>query len=68
MATIVLIALWPAVCMSTEAGPTTCQSALLLPLPWGETADTWASAVALGASLLTLVTLRWLLRHRSPAH
>ena len=59
---IVLVALWPTVCMVAEGGPTTCQSAVYLPLPWRESADTWGMVVAVGASLLTYVLLRRLLR------
>ena len=34
-AIIVLVVLWPTVCMSAEGGPATaCQSAVFLPLPW----------------------------------
>ncbi|QNN53700.1 hypothetical protein [Nocardioides mesophilus] len=61
-ATIVLVAFWPAVCMSAEGGPTTCQSAVLLPLPWGDSADTWGMAVPVVAALLTYFALRKLLR------
>lgn len=63
-AAIVLVALWPAVCMSQEGGPTTCKSAALLPLPWDESADTWGWVAALGAGLLTFVGVRTLLRRR----
>lgn len=59
---VVLIALWPAVCMSEEDGPTTCQSAVLLPLPWGESADTWGMVAAAGAALLTFFAVRFLTR------
>ena len=61
-AALVLLALWPAVCMSEEDGPTTCQSAVSLPLPWGESADTWGMVAASGAALLTFLVLRTLLR------
>jgi hypothetical protein len=60
---VVLVALWPAVCMSSEDGPTTCQSAVLLPLPWGDSADTWGWLAAACAAALTYVVLRRLL-HR----
>lgn len=60
-----LVALWPTVCMSDEGGPTTCQSAVFLPLPWGDTADTWGFLVAIGAALLTFIVLRRLLRRRT---
>jgi hypothetical protein len=63
-AAIVLVALWPAVCMSQEGGPTSCRSAALLPLPWGESADTWGWVAALGAGLLTFLGVRTLLRRR----
>ncbi len=62
-AAIVLVALWPTVCMSQEGGPATCQSAVLLPLPWGTTADTWGWVSAIGAALLTFLALRTPLRH-----
>lgn len=59
---IVLIALWPTLCMSAEGGPTSCQSAVLLPLPWGESADTWGMGVALAAGVLAYFAVRYLLR------
>jgi hypothetical protein len=59
---IVLVALWPTVCMSSEDGPTSCQSAVFLPLPWGESADTRGVVVALGAALLAYFAVRYLLR------
>ena len=64
---IVLVALWPAICMSQEGGPTSCQSVALLPLPWGESADTWGMAVALGAAVVAFLAVRWLAR-RGRAH
>src|SRR4051794_6512135 len=64
-ASLVLVALWPAVCMSAESGPTTCQSAVFLPLPWGESTDTWGFVAAIGAALLTFIVLRRLLRRSS---
>ena len=63
-ASIVLVALWPTLCMSSEGGPTTCQSAVSLPLPWGESSDTWGFVAAIGASLLTFLLLRRLVRRR----
>ena len=60
-ALVVLVALWPAVCGSAEDGPTTCQSAAFLPLPWGDSADTWGIVVALTAALLTYLGSRRLL-------
>lgn len=63
-AAIVLVALWPALCVSQEGGPTACRSAALLPLPWGGSADTWGWAAALGAGLLTFVVVRAWLRRR----
>lgn len=62
-AAVVLVALWPAVCMSQEGGPTTCQSAVFLPLPWGESADTWGWFAAIAGAAITFVVLRLLLRH-----
>lgn len=62
---LVLIVLWPTVCMSSEGGPTSCQSVVLLPLPWGDSADSWGMVVALGAALLTYAILRRLLRPES---
>lgn len=59
---IVLVAFWPTVCMSSEDGPTSCQSAVFLPLPWGESADTWGMVVALGAAVLVYFAVRYLLR------
>jgi hypothetical protein len=50
--------------MSGEGGPTTCQSAVFLPLPWGDSADTWGFLAAIGAALLTFIVLRMLLRRR----
>ena len=64
---IVLIALWPTVCMSAEDGPTSCQSAAFLPLPWGESADAWGMGVALGAAVLAYFAARYLLRRKSVA-
>jgi hypothetical protein len=64
-ASIVLVMLWPTVCMSGEGGPTTCQSAVFLPLPWGDSADTWGFLAAIGAALLTFIVLRGLLRRRT---
>ncbi len=64
---LVLLALWPAVCMSSEDGPTSCQSAVFLPLPWGESADTWGMLVAAAASVLTYVIFRHLLRRTERA-
>ena len=61
-AIVVLVALLPAVCVSSEDGPTSCQSLVLLPLPWGDSADTWGYVVAFGAMLATFVSLRLLLR------
>lgn len=62
----VLVALLPAVCVSEEDGPTSCQSLVLLPLPWGENADTWGYAVAFAAMLATFLALRLLLGRPSP--
>lgn len=59
---IVLVALWPAVCLSEEDGPTTCLSTVLLPLPWGESADTWGMAAAVGAGVLAFFAVRYLAR------
>lgn len=61
----VLVALWPTLCMTSEGGPTTCQSAVALPLPWGESADSWGMIVAAGAAALTFLVLRRLLRRRT---
>ena len=60
---VVLIVLWPAVCMSEEDGPTSCISAVLLPLPWGESADNWGMVAAVGAALLAFGAVRYLVRH-----
>ena len=62
-AVVVLIALWPAVCMSGEDEPTSCRS-VVIPLPWGESADSWGMVVPIVAALLTYVLLRQLLRRR----
>ena len=43
----------------------TCQSAVFLPLPWGDNADTWGFLAAIGAALLTFIVLRRLLRRRT---
>jgi hypothetical protein len=61
-AAVVLVALWPTLCMSAEGGPTTCQSAVFLPLPWGESADTWGWLAAIAGAAITFVVLRLLLR------
>jgi hypothetical protein len=63
---IVLVALWPTLCMSCEDGPTSCQSAVFLPLPWGESADTWGMPVAVGAAVLAYFAVRYLLRRNRP--
>ena len=60
----VLIALWPVLCMSEEDGPTSCQSAAFIPLPWGESADTWGMVVPIVGAVLTYFLLRRLLRCR----
>jgi hypothetical protein len=60
---IVLVALWPAVCMSGKDEPTSCQSVVLLPLPWGESADTWGMVAAVGAAVLAFFAVRILTRH-----
>ena len=65
-AVLVLVALWPTLCMSSEGGPTTCRS-MVMPLPWGESADTWGMVVALAAAVLTYVGLRRMLRRRHGA-
>ena len=57
-AILVFLALWPTVCGGSEGGPTTCKSALLLPLPWGESADTWGMVVTVLASAATFVLIR----------
>jgi hypothetical protein len=57
----VLVALLPAVCVSAEGGPTRCRSLALVPLPWGEHADTWGYVVAFAAMLATFLALRLLL-------
>ncbi len=62
-AVIVAVALWPAVCVSEESGPTSCDS-LLLPLPWGDSADTWGWAAAIAAAVLTYFAIRGLLHWR----
>ncbi len=62
-ALVVLVLLLPTLCMGSEDGATRCSS-LLLPLPWGESSDTWGYAVAIGASLTTFVALRLLLGPR----
>lgn len=46
----------------TQGGPTSCQSAVFLPLPWGESADTWGMVVAVGTAVLAYFTVRYLLR------
>jgi len=64
---VVLVVLWPTVCMSSEGGPTSCQSAVFVPLPWGDSADTWGMVVAAAAAVLAYVAVRHLLR-RIPRH
>lgn len=63
----VLIALWPVLCMPEEDGPTSCQSAAFIPLPWGESADTWGMVAPIVGAVLTYLLLRRLLR-RHPQH
>jgi len=58
---VVLVALWPALCVSEEGGATRCQS-VLLPLPWGESADSWGMVAAVGGALLVFFAVRHLLR------
>ena len=58
---IVLVALWPTVCVSEEGGPTSCES-VVLPLPWGESADTWGLVAALAVAVLTFFVVRAVLR------
>jgi protein-S-isoprenylcysteine O-methyltransferase Ste14 len=59
---VVLVVLWPTVCASSEGGATTCQSAVLLPLPWGESADSWGMIVAIGAAAIAYFAVRYVLR------
>ena len=64
---LVFVALFPLFGMSQENEDglgTSLESSrsLLLPLPWGESADTWGYAVTFGASLLTFLLGRRLLR------
>jgi hypothetical protein len=65
-AVIVLVALWPTLCVSQEGGPTSCQSAIFLPLPWGDSADTWGMATAIVAAVLMYLVLRRVLRRTEP--
>jgi hypothetical protein len=65
-ALLTLLVLWPAVCMSSEDGPTSCVSVLSTPLPWGESADTWGMVAALVASGAVFWLLRTLLRRGRP--
>jgi hypothetical protein len=55
---IVLVALWPTLCMSAEDGPSSCKSAVFLPLPWGESAGTWGMVVPVGAAVLAYFAFR----------
>ncbi len=65
-ALLTLILLWPAVCVSSEDGPTSCQSLALVPLPWGESADTWGFVAALVGAVVAFVAVRLLVsRHDS---
>ena len=59
---IVLVSLWPALCVSSEYGPTSCKSGVFLPLPWGESADTWGMLMAVGAAALAYFAVRYRLR------
>jgi hypothetical protein len=65
-AVIVLVALWPTLCVSQEGGSTSCQSAIFLPLPWGDSADTWGMATAIVAAVLMYLVLRRVLRRTEP--
>ena len=65
-AVAVFVALLPAVCVSEEGGPTSCQSLVLVPLPWGDHADTWGYVVAFAAMLATFLALRLVLRRPTP--
>ncbi|GHJ61170.1 hypothetical protein NOK12_36880 [Nocardioides sp. OK12] len=57
---VVLVALWPVLCVSSEDGPTNCRS-VLVALPWGEGADSWGMVVAAAAAVLAFVVVRRLL-------
>ncbi len=61
----VLVASWPVLCMSGEDEPPSCHSAVLIPLPWGESADTWGILVSIVGAVLTFLLLRRLLRQAS---
>jgi hypothetical protein len=63
-AVLVLVALWPLECVEAEGGPTLCQSALSLPLPWGATADSLGIAAALVGAILTFIGVTALVRRR----
>lgn len=57
-ALLVLLMLWPAPCVSSSSGSTSCQNALSLSLPWGESADTWGMVLAAGAAVVTFIVVR----------
>ncbi len=67
-AIVVFLALWPTLCVSSEDEATTCKSALLLPLPWGESADTWGMLAAVVASAATFILIQRLMAHPKQAH
>lgn len=66
-ALVVLTVLWPLLCMSGEDEPTSCKS-VFIPLPWGDSADTWGMVVPIAGAVLAYCLLRWLLRPRTPNH
>jgi hypothetical protein len=62
VAVVVLVVLWPTLCVSQEGGPTSCRSAVSLPLPWGESADTWGMVTAVVAAVVIFSVVRATLR------
>ena len=65
-AMVVLIALWPALCMESENGASSCSSAVFLPLPWSSSsADTWGMVTALLAAIFAFVLVLKLPRRNS---
>lgn len=61
-ALVVLVALWPITCMGQGGEGTVSCNSLLVRFPWGESADTWGTGIAIGGAVLTYVVLRRLLR------
>jgi hypothetical protein len=63
-AVMILVALWPTLCMSGGRRADHLPERGFLPLPWGESADTRGWLVAIVAAMITFIVLRIALRRR----